>query len=156
MSAIPHNSSTDTMKLGIEDFTYADLYRPQRLVDLLESFDAVLKESDPALYAEYLVYRDNKGKGMAPQSISDLLVRLAPHVGGFIARLFHVEDERKTRMAAIQEEVDILFTFRNEITAKLQSKFKDQTLTATEVQDIANRLEILIQAGFPEADREPD
>ncbi|HKK15652.1 MAG TPA: pyridine nucleotide-disulfide oxidoreductase, partial [Gammaproteobacteria bacterium] len=144
------------MKLGIEGFIYADLYRPERLADLMESFDTALQDSDPSLYAEFNAYRDSQGDDMAPQDISDLLVRLAPHVGEFLARLFHVENERNTQMAAIQEDVDIIFTFRNEITARLPSLFKNHALDDLDIRQTADQLELLIQAGFPEADKDTD
>ena len=76
------------------------------------------------LHREYLDYRDSRGEGMEPVAVSELLVRLAPRVGEFVARLFGVSAERERQREAIQRELDEVFVFRSEIVAKLDKHFK--------------------------------
>ena len=51
------NAPTQPMPLGIEGFTYADLYAPSRLSDLHDEFCRQAAEADPALWAEWDAYR---------------------------------------------------------------------------------------------------
>ncbi|MBI4006200.1 MAG: pyridine nucleotide-disulfide oxidoreductase [Gammaproteobacteria bacterium] len=142
--------------LGIPGFTYADLYQPSRLHDLLHAFDISVKQIDPALFAGYQAYRNCLGEGMAPQAISDLLVRMAPLIGQFIARLFQIEGEHAAQRAAIQDEIDTIFVFRNEIIAKLRAKYKDEDISNWDIPELQKNLELLIHVAFPEADKDPD
>ena len=45
------------MPLGVEGFTYADLYSPARLQDLYERFCREVAAADPAFWAEWDAYR---------------------------------------------------------------------------------------------------
>lgn len=87
-----HDHTLDT--LGIAGFTYADLYDASRLRDLTLVFDRSAQEKDPDLFEAFQTYRNCLGAGMAPEHISDILVKMAPLVGEFVAWLFHVEAER--------------------------------------------------------------
>ena len=83
------NASTRPMPLGIEGFTYADLHAlPAR--DLFDEFCRQAAEFDPALWAEWDAYRTAPDEPRPPL-VSDLLVRMAPHVSRFVPRLFQVE-----------------------------------------------------------------
>ncbi|MGJ0516194.1 MAG: FAD-dependent oxidoreductase [Methylomicrobium sp.] len=142
--------------LGIPGFTYPDLYDALRLNDLLEAFDASVKRHDPELFEKFAAYRQCQGEGMAVEAISDLLVRMGPYVGRFVAKLFGVEEEHQAQAAKIREELDTVFTYKNEVVAKLNLVFKDQAIADWNVDDIKNRFEILIQAAFPEMAQDSD
>ena len=156
MASIPDIAEDNTLMLGIPGFTYADLYQPSRLCDLLEAFDISVKKADLALFSDYQAYRNCLGQGMTPQAISELLVRIAPYVGQFIARLFKIEGEHAAQKAAIRDEVDNIFVFRNEITARLQTTYKDVDISGWDIQEIRRNLDLLIHVAFPEADKDPD
>jgi len=142
--AASHRIAEDhNLILGIQGFSYADLYKPSRLADLLNVFDTTLKVLDAGLFAEYQTYKNTLGKEMAPQAISDLLVRLAPHVGEFVARLFHVEAERANQQSAIRDEVETIFVFRNEIVEKIQARFKDADITRWDIKKIQGDIDLL-------------
>ena len=68
------------MPLGIDGFTYADLYRPSRLGDLHDLFCSRVAADDPALWSEWDAYRTAPETVTAPIERSDLIVRMAPHV----------------------------------------------------------------------------
>ena len=155
--AASHQIAEDhNLTLGIQGFSYADLYKPARLADLLNIFDATLKELDSGLFAEYQAYKITLGKEMAPQAISDLLVRLAPLVGEFVARLFHVEAERARQQSAIRDEVETIFVFRNEIVEKIQARFKDADITRWDIKKIRDDFDLLKNIAFPETVTDPD
>ncbi len=89
------------LQLGVPGFKYADLNRVRRLVALDNAFLAALDASDPEGGAALRAYRATQGAGLEAVQESDLLLRLAPHVGAFIARLFTIEHE----YAALQERL---------------------------------------------------
>ena len=49
--------TAQTMPLGIEGFTYADLYAPARLKELHDRFCRDVAAADPAFWAEWDAYR---------------------------------------------------------------------------------------------------
>ncbi len=94
------NPYENNLKLGIAGYKYEDLYRPERLRDLMESFSAQLNSDDENLYERHQKYLDNQGENFDKLELSELLIALAPHVSRFIARLFQVEAERDEQKAA--------------------------------------------------------
>ena len=83
------------------------------------------------------------GEGLPPQAVSDLLVRTAPYVGEFVATLFGVANERDCQRTAIQEELDTVFVYRNEILAKAQEKFSPEDLITWDLQHLRRQIETL-------------
>jgi NADPH-dependent glutamate synthase beta subunit-like oxidoreductase/NAD(P)H-flavin reductase len=142
--------------LGIPGFTYPDLYDARRLNALLEAFDASVKRHDPELSEKFAAYRQCQGDGMAAEAVSDLLVRMGPYVGRFVAKLFGVEEQHQAQAAKIREEFDTVFTYKNEVVAKLNLVFKDQAISDWDADDIKSRFELLIRATFPEAANDSD
>jgi len=139
-------SDFNQLTLGIPGFAYADLYDAQRLADLLTVFDQSVEKHDPALYAEISAYRSSQGADLAPEQISELLVRTAPLVGAFIARLFQVSDVREQQIGAIRDEFDATFTYRSQIVGKLAARFKGQTIEGWDIAALNLQLQALLSA----------
>ena len=57
--------------LGIDGFDYRDLFRSERLEELLGAFDATLRSADADLYRAYADYRQNQGADLGDIAISD-------------------------------------------------------------------------------------
>ncbi len=134
-------------QLGIEGFSYADLYDPHRLADLAAAFDRHVEARDPGLLREFDAYRACRGEGMAPEQVSDLLVRMAPHLGDFVARLFHIEDARRRRMAKVVDEVRTVLRYRDAIVTKAAPKrFKREKVTDWDVAELDARFQTLLEA----------
>ncbi|MGH8598959.1 MAG: pyridine nucleotide-disulfide oxidoreductase, partial [Gammaproteobacteria bacterium] len=112
------------MRLGIEGFTYSDLYAPSRLGALLEVFNTEYAGAAPAAYARFAAYRDCLGEGMSAEAISEVLVESAPMVGHFIARLFGIEAEHGRDKARITAEFNTIFRYRAEVVERLPKRFK--------------------------------
>ena len=146
----------DALILGIPGFTYGDLYDPGRLQDLLATFDASLGKDDPPLFAEYEAYRSSKGEGLPSKQISDLLVRVAPHVGRFVARLFKVEAVHEAQAKAIQEQVNTVFVFRDGVVMRAGAKYKGADLTQWDLPRLQAELALLTRTGFPETADDAD
>jgi len=146
MSQHPNTSQFTQLSLGLPGFEYKDLHDAQRLQDLMTTFDDSVKKHAPELFAELSVYRACGGEGMKPEAVSELLVKLAPLVGTFVARLFNVTDVREQQIGKITEEFDSIFVYRTEIVGKLASRFKGQTCEDWDLTELQGQLEALISA----------
>src|SRR6201989_2253568 len=81
--------------LGIEGFTYGDLYRPERLRALAEAFYAEVARADAPLGASLAEYVGTRGENLkGTRAESELLIASAAHLSRFVARLFQIEGER--------------------------------------------------------------
>jgi len=79
--------------LGIPGFRFADLNRVRRIAALDEVFRQKLKEADQELAATYEAFLLAAGEGYDAKISSDILIRVAPHLGRFVARIFLIESE---------------------------------------------------------------
>ncbi len=146
----------NNLVLGIPGFTYADLYNAARLKDLLDVFDASVKHHDVELFDKFTTYRQNQGEGLKPEEISELLVSMGPYVGQFVAKLFNVSEQHQAQGVKIKDEIDTIFTFKNEVVEKLDVIFKGQDTSDWNIPSILNRFDLLIEAAFPEANQDND
>ncbi|MBI4515465.1 MAG: FAD-dependent oxidoreductase [Deltaproteobacteria bacterium] len=101
------------LQLGVAGFKYADLNRVRRLEALDQAFLAALRELDPALATELESYRQTGGLGVDRSHESELLIRVAPHLGGFIARLFHIESEHAALCERIRAD-EVVFEWKRQ------------------------------------------
>ncbi len=147
-----HNTFTP----GIPGFTYADLYDANRLQDLAVVFDESVGRHDPELFGQFAAYRQNQGEGFTPEAISQLLVDMAPYVGQFVAKLFNVSAQRDAQANYIKQEIDTIFTYKNEVVDKLGVYFKGQNNDDWNIPEVLNNFDLLIAAAFPDAHQDED
>ena len=152
----PADNAETRLVLGIPGFSYGDLYEPTRLTALLTAFDESVRAHDAESFAAFERYRSCRGEGMTPEAISDVLVRMAPYVGGFVARLFNVDKQREQTMADTRDVMDTIFLFRAEVAAKVETKFKGVDPNTLDVAGAEKQLALLMHAAFPEATKDPD
>ena len=107
-----NNPDSNQLTLGIPGFEYSDLYDPKRLAELLAVFDTSVQNHDPDLFADIIACRAANGEGLSPEHMSELLVKMAPLVGAFVARLFNVSDVRDRQIETIRGEFDSIFVYR--------------------------------------------
>ncbi|HEY6554230.1 MAG TPA: hypothetical protein VI669_12810, partial [Vicinamibacteria bacterium] len=88
--------------LGVPGFRYADLNRVRRLEALDAEFRAGLRDEDKALADALDRYRD--GAAVERLEESKLLMAIAPALGRFVARLFHVEAEHDALCARVRAD----------------------------------------------------
>ncbi|AMK76191.1 MULTISPECIES: pyridine nucleotide-disulfide oxidoreductase [Methylomonas] len=132
------------LTLGIPGFAYKDLYDAKRLADLLAVFDQSVQQHDAALFAEISAYRACGGEGMKPEEVSELLVKMAPLVGTFVAKLFNVEDVRDQQIGKIRSEFDSVFVYRTQIVGNLNKLFKGQTIEGWDIAALRAQLADLL------------
>ena len=111
------------MPLGVEGFTYADLYSPARLKDLYERFCRDVAEANPELWTEWDAYRAAPDAPRSPVQLSDLIVRMAPHVSRFVETLFRVNGAA-TEVRARTHDLDELFRFKVDFVRRLMVQLR--------------------------------
>ena len=113
---VPITGRRAELRLGIEDFEWADLHDADGLSRLSLAFEAWLAERDAT--GLELLRRHRAAPGALVRSeVSALLVRLAPFVGAFLGRLFGLELElERAREALLTEEP--VFQFKKHFVKK--------------------------------------
>jgi NADPH-dependent glutamate synthase beta subunit-like oxidoreductase/NAD(P)H-flavin reductase len=134
------------LTLGIPGFEYQDLYDSGKLSQLLTAFDASVQQQNAELFAQFAAYRQNSGSEMKPEEVSELLVRVAPYVGQFLAKLFQVEPQHAEQASAIRHQFETVFVYRNEVVAKLAAQFKGQNAADWSIAELQSQLQALIDA----------
>jgi len=81
-------------ELGIEGFSYSDLFDAVRLRELAERFYAEVEAKEPILHQALTRYIDARGEGFEKMVESKILTDSAPFLSDFIARLFRIDRER--------------------------------------------------------------
>ena len=116
---LPYAKDRD-IPLGIPGFRYADLYRPERLADLLAAFDQALAAADGELAKAYLAHRAHP-EALPKAQASDLLIKVGPHVARFVARLFGAPANSPERAA----EIEALSLLKKKVLQAADKRFKD-------------------------------
>src|SRR5690349_16517511 len=131
----PSRTPERNFTLGISPYTYADLYVPERLRALADTFYAELESVAPQLARSFASYRG--GAELDAQHESALLVDVAGHLGPFVARLFQVEPALRNHRERTASQ-DVIFTFKREFVGKrVRKRVKD--VTGEAVDDAAYR-----------------
>ena len=134
--------------LGIDNFNYRDLYEPERLRQLAETFYAQVRRDDAGLHADLMAYLDARGANLkGTKAESELLIAAAPHLSRFIARLFAVERERAEHMRRIKSQ-DAIFQFKNFIMRRALKRVPPEQALAVDLDARHDALTILRRAVF--------
>src|SRR5262245_48184924 len=94
--------------LGVPGFTFADLYRAERLRDLMDLFDRELAAANPDLARRHVAWRARRDRGVPAAETSDMTLEVAPHVSRFVARLFRIEQEVEQLRKATVDETPVM------------------------------------------------
>jgi NADPH-dependent glutamate synthase beta subunit-like oxidoreductase/NAD(P)H-flavin reductase len=120
------------LQLGIPGFKYADLNRVRRLEALDRTFLTHLEASDPLIAKEFMQYRNSAGQGYTKLQESEFLIRVAPHLGAFIAKLFKIEAEYQALCERVRNE-QVLFKWKRDFLEKRIFKNPPQTATLLQI-----------------------
>jgi NADPH-dependent glutamate synthase beta subunit-like oxidoreductase/NAD(P)H-flavin reductase len=92
------------LRLGVGEFEYSDLYKPERLKELLDVFDVEVAAANPELFAAWDDYRNHPEKPRKAPEISALLVAMATQLSQFITKLFGIAPEVEALAAATADQ----------------------------------------------------
>jgi len=110
-------ATPDPMPLGIDGFSYDDLHNPARLRDLYEEFCSHTATLDPVLWEQWDAYRTAPDAPRPATEVSDLIVRMAPHVSRFVGRLFKIAGAAGD-VRTHTHQLDTLFRFKVDFVRK--------------------------------------
>jgi NADPH-dependent glutamate synthase beta subunit-like oxidoreductase/NAD(P)H-flavin reductase len=118
---LPENTREEArawnLQLGVPGFKFADLNRVRRLEALDTAFFQYLRDADAELAADLEGYRAGHGDGFERLQESTLLIRVAPHVGTFIARLLRIEDEYNSLCAQVRDD-HVVFDWKRQFVER--------------------------------------
>jgi NADPH-dependent glutamate synthase beta subunit-like oxidoreductase/NAD(P)H-flavin reductase len=140
---------------GVEGFSYRDLRDLRALPRLTAAFDAFAAPLvGDAAWAAFTRYRATKGDGLSPEEVSDVLVKTAPAVAAFLAKLFGVEGGRAALGADVARE-DVVFEFKRDFVKKRTAKRKRAEVDALDAAartslDAAARAVLSAATGLPD------
>ncbi len=95
MTVLSQNGGDNNFELGIEGFTFADLFDALKLKDLAEIFYAGIEMHDAVLHSALTKYIESRGTGYERKVESKILTDSAPYLSDFIARLFKINREAR-------------------------------------------------------------
>src|SRR5262245_52616240 len=139
------------LRLGIPGFVYSDLYKPERLRELLDVFDCEVAAANPELFASWDDYRNHPEKPRKATEISALLVAMAGHVSQFLTKMFGIAPEVDALAAATADQNPV-FRFkvdfiRRRVLSNLKKIAPPADLPALESQIEALRDQAIEKAG---------
>jgi len=129
--------------------SFADLYRRDGLLKLDAAFVRALEADDAALCKRMRDARADAGSLTVLQE-SELLLALAPHVEGFIARLFGIESEVHRLKARHQDLAPLYSCKRLFVQRKAMHKFKADDAARLDGAELRAKLTALMGGEFGE------
>src|SRR5205807_3171938 len=142
-----------SVKLGIEDFEYSQLYDDVRLQELALAFDRYLERSDSALLQRFESYRIGMQSGiefggLTKPEESALLVAVSRPLGKFLEQLFHTDSA--AIVARTQRDSEVA-RFKKEFVAKRVAK-----VAGIPENDRSAAVEVLIRTIAGSQERDPE
>lgn len=135
----------DLLTLGVDGFSYADLYSPERLKALNAVFEQVMKEKDPALFASYHAYQNDPDLSLNAPEESELLVQVGSHLSAFISKLFNVEAEREALIEKVQSIKPIFRYKKMFVQKRVLKKYTADDLASLDYETLNDKVRLLIQ-----------
>lgn len=132
--------------LGIDGFSFSDLYEPRRLRDLYESFWRFAETRKEGVTGRFAAV---KSESLTRPEASEVLIEVAGLVGEFLARLFDID-------AAVEQlrdetlEIETIFRFKQEfLRTRVLKNFDRPAVSEAEFQKLDAEVERLV-AALPE------
>src|SRR2546425_7891306 len=143
------------LRVGISGFTYPDLYKPERLKELLDEFDCELAAANSELFAAWDDYRNHPEKPRTAPEISALLVAMAGHVSAFVTKLFGIEKEVES-LASRTADQNPIFRFKVDFVRRRVLPNLKKIAPPSDVQALESRIEGLRRQAIAKAGRDLD
>src|SRR5579862_6470978 len=146
---------TAALRLGVEGFSYPDLFNAARLKDLMAVFDSDLAAANPELFRAWHAYRSNPGVARTPVEISALLVGVSGHVSRFLARLFDIEAETAALAAATSDQNPV-FRFKIDFVRRRVLPMLKKIVSPTDPAGLEKSIQHLRDFACGESSRQAD
>jgi NADPH-dependent glutamate synthase beta subunit-like oxidoreductase/NAD(P)H-flavin reductase len=150
MSINSENNGTPSnfdMQLGIDGFSFSDLFDAVRLKELAERFYDGLKSEDQVLHTALMKYLAAGGEGYEPKVASKILTDAAPYLSRFVARLFGIDAER----AELEKEILVqnpVWAYKYFVQRRAIKKYKADQIAGLNEAELWNALTQLRNTAF--------
>lgn len=136
-------------QLGIGNFHYSDLYKPEKLQELADLFYKKVKEDAPELWQIWEPYLASAGKNhtLTPKAESDIIVRMAQQLGTFLEKLFPVGEETEKIKAQTEREKLVMQLKRNFMSRSMK-KYTLAQLPELDLVLLRTQAQVLQQVAF--------
>jgi NAD(P)H-flavin reductase/NADPH-dependent glutamate synthase beta subunit-like oxidoreductase len=143
------------LRFGISGFAYPDLYKPERLKELLDVFDCDLAAANPELFAAWDDYRNHPEKTRTAPEISALLVAVAGHVSTFLTKLFVIQPAVDALAAATADQNPV-FRFKVDFVRRRVLPSLKKIAVPADPRDLDDRVDRLREQAKAKAGRDLD
>jgi NADPH-dependent glutamate synthase beta subunit-like oxidoreductase/NAD(P)H-flavin reductase len=147
--ALNNKFSEHDFALGVNGFSYSDLYKPERLRALAETFYDEIKSENAELHQALMQYIAARGANYEQKVESRILTDAAPYLSNFIARIFKIETEREKTEKSVEEQNPI-WQFKFFIGRRAIKKFPAEQAVRFDLEKLNASLLNLEQTAFPE------
>src|SRR6266404_5659326 len=154
-SEMKNTGSSVELRLGIAGFAYPDLYKSERLKELLDIFDCEVALANPELFAAWEDYRNHPEKPRTEPQISALLVAMAEHVSQFLTKLFGIELEVDALAAATADQNPV-FRFKTDFIRRRVIPNLKKIAPVSDPQVLESQIEQLRNEAMKKAGRQLD
>jgi NADPH-dependent glutamate synthase beta subunit-like oxidoreductase/NAD(P)H-flavin reductase len=138
------------LRLGVSGFEYSDLYKPERLKELLDVFDVEVAAANPELFAAWDDYRNHPEKHRKAPEISALLVGMAAQLSQFLTKLFGVAPEVEALAAATADQNPV-FRFKIDFVRRRVLPNLKKIAPPANLQQLENQIRALRQQAIDKA-----
>ncbi|HZH34100.1 MAG TPA: FAD-dependent oxidoreductase, partial [Pyrinomonadaceae bacterium] len=139
-TVLSNNSTEHDFELGISPFTYSDLYAPDKLRGLAETFYEELSGQNQELHQALMQYIAARGAGYEQKVESKILTDAAPYLSNFIARLFKIETERKELENSVKTQ-DPVWDFKFFVQRRAIKKFPAEQAVSLDLDALNSALD---------------
>ncbi|NNE68309.1 MAG: FAD-dependent oxidoreductase [Pyrinomonadaceae bacterium] len=136
--------------LGVEGFTFGDLFDAVRLGDLTAAFYSYIEKEEPVVAEALKKYTDLRGEGYERKVESKILTDSAPFLSRFVAKLFDIEKQQQ----ALEREItknDPLWKYKFFVQRRAIRKYKPDQLSAFDLSKLKNAIKDLRNTAFDES-----
>ena len=126
-------------KLGINSFSYSDLFNAEKLRELAEVFYADLSEQNAELGNALHQYIAARGESYERKAESKILTDSAPYLSNFIAKLFHIEKEHEALLAKIHAD-DPIWKYKFFVQRKATKKYSAEATKDLNINELNENL----------------
>jgi NADPH-dependent glutamate synthase beta subunit-like oxidoreductase/NAD(P)H-flavin reductase len=155
MFDLRNTGESPELRLGVGEFEYSDLYKPERLKELLDVFDVEVAGANPELFAAWDDYRNHPEKPRKAPEISALLVAMAAQLSQFITKLFGIAPEVEALTAATADQNPI-FRFKIDFVRRRVLPNLKKIAQPADAAQLESRIRALRKRAIEKAGRDLD
>jgi NADPH-dependent glutamate synthase beta subunit-like oxidoreductase/NAD(P)H-flavin reductase len=120
-------NTIDDFALGIEGFSFSDLFDAHKLKELAERFYEWIETQDSSLFEGLTGYISSRGENFEPKVESKILTDSAPYLSEFIARMFKISDDREELQKQVLKD-DPIWKYKFFVQRRAIRAFKEESL----------------------------